>query len=194
MKKILIIKAHPKKNSFCNALVQSYVTGAKETGHQIKTIELRNLSLAAFIKHTHEKKLLLPPDLLKAQSQISWADHLIFAYPTWWTSPPAILKIFLEIVFHSGFAFRYKKSSGFAPNWDRLLPNKSARLLVTMDSPTWYYTWFVGDPGYKMLKDILNFCGIKPVTKNYFGSVKMSTNKQRQQWLKQAHLVGLNEK
>lgn len=193
-KKILVIKAHPKENSYCNDLGEKYVTGAKKAGHEIKVLNLTELNLEKFIKCTHEDKPKLPKDLLKSQELITWANHLVFVYPTWWASPPSLLKVFFETVFHSGFAFKYKESKGFIPKWDKLLPNKSARIMVTMDSPPFYYKYFVGDPGYKTLKDILNFCGIKPVHKKYFGSVKMSSENQRKKWLEEAYKIGFKEK
>jgi NAD(P)H dehydrogenase (quinone) len=193
MKNILVIKAHPRENSFSSALADNYVKGAK-INNNIKILNLNELGLEKFVKYTHDKEYNLPNDLLNAKELISWSDHLVFIYPTWWASPPSLLKVFFEIVFHSGFAFKYKKSVGVAPKWDKLLLGKSARIISTMDSPPWYYIWIVGDPGYKMMKDILNFCGITPVNKNYFGSLKMSSKEQREKWLEEIYKVGLNEK
>lgn len=193
MKKILIINAHPKENSFCFALAKKYSEAIKSKNHDFQFLNLNKLNLEKFIKYTHEQKPDLSEDLLKSQELISWADHLVFVYPTWWASPPALLKVFFEVIFLSGFAFKYQKSKGFAPKWDKLLLGKSARLIVTMDSPPFYYKLFVGDPGFKMMKDIMNFCGIKPVYKNYFGSVKMSSDKRRQKWLDKVYKIGLSE-
>jgi putative NADPH-quinone reductase len=193
MLKILIIKAHPNQNSFCNALGKKYLEGAKKRGHQVKTLDLVELNLEKFIKFTHQDSYNLSKDLLKSQELITWANHLVFIYPTWWAGPPSLLKVFFEMVFHSGFAFKYKKSKGFVPKWDKLLFNKSARIIVTMDSPPFYYKYIAGDPGYKTLKDILNFCGINPVYKNYFGSVKMSSENKRKKWLEKVYNIGLNE-
>lgn len=81
----------------------------------------------------------------------------------------------------------------FVPKWGKLLINKSASLIVTMDSPIWYYKWFVGDPGYKMMKDILVFCGIKPVKKYYFGPMMSSSEDRRKKWLEIVYKVGVNE-
>ena len=50
MKKILIIKAHPKENSFCNAIANDYIKGAKEAGNEIKILYLKELNLEKFIK------------------------------------------------------------------------------------------------------------------------------------------------
>ncbi len=46
-------------------------------------------------------------------------------------------------------------------------------------------------PGGKMVKSgILGFSGVKPVRSTYFGSVKLSSDKQRQNWLKSAYHLG----
>ena len=36
----------------------------------------------------------------------------------------------------------------------------------------------------------MNFCGIKPVKRTYFGSVKVSTEVQRKKWLLKAEQLG----
>lgn len=36
---------------------------------------------------------------------VEWADLLIFQFPIWWTSYPAILKGWIDRVFANGFAF-----------------------------------------------------------------------------------------
>lgn len=193
MKKILIIKAHSRDNSFCNALSDEYAKGLKDNNQEFKTLFLNKVDLESYLKYEHTEIPELSEDFIKIQNLIIWADHLVFAYPTWWASPPALLKIFFEIVFHSGFAFKYKKSNGFAPKWDKLLLNKTARLIVTMDSPVWYYRFFVGDPGFKMMKNIMNFCGINKVKKSYFGSIKMSSEKKKKRWLEKAYKIGLSD-
>jgi len=74
-----------------------------------------------------------------------------------------------------------------------LLSGKTARILVTMDSPPFYMNWMEGDPGGKMMKDIMRFTGIKFIGKHYFGSVKTSINKKRIKWLNKAYNIGLDE-
>jgi len=73
----------------------------------------------------------------------------------------AVLKGFIDKVFLPGFAFQYRNGSVW---WDKLLKGRSARLIVTMDTPPWYFRWIYGRPGHNaMKKAILEFCGIKPV-------------------------------
>jgi putative NADPH-quinone reductase len=101
---------------------------------------------------------------------------------------PALLKGFIDRVFLPGFAFKYREGSRF---WDRLLSGRSAHLLVTMDTPPWYFRWVYRMPGHNQMKrTILEFSGIKPVTVSSFGPIKDSQLQKREKWLAQANAYG----
>ncbi|WP_374956694.1 NAD(P)H-dependent oxidoreductase [Marinilabilia salmonicolor] len=130
----------------------------------------------------------MEPDLLKMQDEILKADHVVFVYPTWWGTYPALLKGFIDRVFLPGFAFRYREGSLF---WDKYLTGKSARLIVTMDTPKWYYSLVYKSPGHNSLrKGILDFCGIRPVRISAFGPIKTSDDEKRKKWLNQVRKLG----
>lgn len=192
--RILVIKSHPREDSFCHALADEYIRGAADNGSDVKTVVLSTLNLEHYLKEGHRQKIELSPELLSVQELISTSDLLVFAYPTWWTAPPALIKLFIEIILLSGFAFKYHQRKGLIVSWDKLLKGKSARLIATMDGPPFYYRLFIGDPGYKMMKGTLGFCGVKPVRSTYFGSVKTSSDKKKKAWLKKAYELGLSEK
>jgi len=79
--------------------------------------------------------------------------------------------------------------------WDRLLKGKSARLIVTMDSPKWYYSMVYKSPGHNSIKKgVLEFCGIKPVKITTFGPVKTSDDRKRKKWINQVEKLGLEQK
>ena len=190
-KNILIIKCNPKLNSYGEALANEYKKGAKEVGNKIKEISLRELKLERHLKDTHQTKEKLGKDLLEVRKLISWADHLVFAYPIWWGTAPAIVHQFIETVFISGFAFQYPVGKGFPVG---LMREKSTRLLVTMDTPVPIYKILLGDPNWKLMKRCtLGFCGIKPIKKSYFGSIKMSTQGTKDAWLYKAYEIGKKE-
>jgi NAD(P)H dehydrogenase (quinone) len=193
---ILILNCHNRENSFCSALAEAYKKGASSAGHHIKTLNLRELELEKYLRYGHEERYEPEGDVLKAQELITWANHLVFVYPTWWAGLPALLRLFFEMVFSPGFAFKYHDRMGKKiVGWDKLLTGKSARIISTMDAPPWYYKWIIGDPGGKIMrKGILGFSGVKPVKTTYFGSLKLSTEGQRDKWIKSVHLMGLNEK
>lgn len=193
---ILLINAHIRENSFCSALAKAYSDGAISSGHDLKTLNLRDLELEKYLQYGHDKRYEPEGDILKAQELISWSDHLVFVYPTWWAGLPALLKLFFEMVFSPDFAFKYRDRMGKKiVSWDKLLKGKTARIISTMDAPPWYYRWIIGDPAGKIMKKgILGFSGIKVVKSTYFGSVKLSSEQQREEWLKTSYNLGNNEK
>lgn len=188
MKTILIINAHPVKGSFCDTLAQSYIKGAEQSGARCKMIYLIDLKFDPILRYGFTKRMDLEPDLLQVQQDILAADHLVFVYPNWWATYPALLKGFFDRTFLPGFAFRYRENSML---WDKLLMGKSARILVTMDTPGWYY-WLVNkSPGHNSMKvGILGFCGIKPVKISSFSPLKSSSEKTRLKWLSEAEKLG----
>ncbi len=194
VKKAVVINCHPRENSFCSALLKSYVKGLQEKEKSFSIINLRDLPLEEFLKFGHSKTVDLPQRIRDAQQEIVSATHLTFFYPIWWATPPALLKVFLEVVLQSGVAYKYTSPLWVVPRWDRLLKGKTARLIVTMDSPPWHYRFIKKDPGMKMMKDVLEFCGVKVKGSNYFGSVVMSTKEKRECWLEKTLLLGKLEK
>ena len=162
--------------------------GAKETGHEVRLISVGDLSFDPLLRTGNASSQELEPDLVAAQAAITWAQHIVFVYPIWWGSMPALLKGFIDRVFLPGFAFKYREGSPF---WDRLLSGRSAHLLVTMDAPPWFFRWVYRMPGHNQMKRaILGFCGIKPVSIASFGPIKGSTQQKREKWLGQVKAYG----
>jgi putative NADPH-quinone reductase len=189
-KRILIILGHPSNIGYCGALADSYAAGAETAGNEVKRIFLADLVFDPVLRSGFNCVQELEPDLEAAQAAISWSQHLVFVYPIWWGAMPALLKGFIDRVFLPGFAFKYRSGSAL---WDKLLTGRSAHLLVTMDSPPWYFRWFTRMPGHHQMKRaILEFCGIKPVKISEFGSVKSSTQQQREKWLSKVNSYGLH--
>ena len=189
MKTVLVINGHPDKDSFCAALAKRYFEGASTTGSICTLVHLSDLTFEPNLAFGYRAITELEPDLLAMQQKIMDADHLVFAYPTWWGTYPALLKAFIDRVFLPGFAFKYKPDSMF---WDKLLKGKTARLIVTMDAPAWYYALVYRSAGHVAFKKAtLEFCGVKPVTTSTFGSVKSSSDKQRQNWLGNIYAKGM---
>lgn len=192
MKKVLIINGHPDKNSLCNELAKSYKRGVKSKSGNCTLVNLIDLNFDLNLHYGYRQRTELEPDLLEIQKEILAADHLVFVYPTWWGTYPALLKGFIDRVFLPKFAFKYRDNSLL---WDKLLKGKTARLIVTMDTPKWYYSLIYKSPGHNsMKKGILEFCGVKSVKITAFGPIKSSDDKKRQQWIKQTEKLGQEQK
>jgi len=187
-KKILIINGHPDKESLCYIFAESYKKGADLTTEHCKLVNITDLDFDLNLHFGYRKRTELEPDLQKIQQEILNADHLVFIYPTWWGTYPALLKGFIDRVFLPKFAFKYRDNSLL---WDKLLKGKSARLIVTMDTPKWYYSLVYKNPGHNaMKKGVLEFCGIKPVKITTLGPIKSSNEKKRQTWIRKIEELG----
>ncbi len=188
MKKILIINAHPDKESFCHALAEKYKIGAELSGAECNVVNLTELEFSPVLKYGYRKCMELESDLKRVWDLITQAKHLVFVYPNWWGTYPALLKGFIDRLFLPGFAFEYQVKNPFPK---KLLQGKSARLLVTTDTPNWYYSLLYQSPGHNSMKKcILGFCGVKPVKITTLVGIKKSTEAQRQAWLEKIEKLG----
>ena len=190
MSTILVIDAHPNPSSLCAALAARYAEGARAGGAQVSVLALRELQFDPVLHEGYRGDQPLEPDLLRAQRLIEGCDHLALVTPLWWGSVPALLKGFFDRTLQRGWAFRYLDSG----NPLGLLAGRSARVLLTTDSPGWYLRWLQGDPTVKQLvRSTLRFCGFKPVRATRFGPVRVSTPQARSGWLQQAADTGAQD-
>ncbi|MDI3354325.1 NAD(P)H-dependent oxidoreductase [Pseudomonas sp. UYIF39] len=186
-KRILVIPGHPASNSFCGALAERYAQSAVRAGHEVRQLFLGAMDFDPVLREGYQQVQPMEADLRRAQEDIVWAEHLTLVYPIWWGGIPALLKGFFDRVFLPGFAFKYREGKAFP---DKLLHGRSAHLLVTMDTPPWYYRWIYRMPGlHQVRKTTLAFCGIKPQRTLTFGPILGSSAGQRETWLLQAQAI-----
>ncbi|MGB0523269.1 MAG: NAD(P)H-dependent oxidoreductase [Flammeovirgaceae bacterium] len=188
-KKILLIQGHPNLESFNFALHQAYKEGAIASGAEVRELILAQMDFSLNLAQGYQKRSALEPDLIKAQDDIEWADHLVIFHPVWWGSVPALLKGFIDRVFLPGFAFKYRENSLW---WDKLLTGRSARIVSTLDQPAWYYRLRYSRPSYHSLKQLtLQFSGFSPVRTSTIGPIKNSSEKFRTSWLQKVKKLGM---
>ncbi|MDP4077413.1 NAD(P)H-dependent oxidoreductase [Acidovorax sp. A1169] len=186
--RILVILGHPAPNGLCAGMATAYAEGAQAAGAEVRRLDLSTLHFDPLLHAGYRGEQPLEPDLLAAQADITWAEHLVWVYPIWWGAMPALLKGFIDRVFLPGYAFKYRQGSSL---WDKLLAGRTAELLVTMDSPPWYFRWVTRMPGHhQMKKAILEFCGIRPVKVHSFGPVRTADAKRLGTWVAQARALG----
>lgn len=185
--KVLVILGHPNHASLCGALAEAYVGGARQGGQEVRILRLGDLDFDLNYPTRPQDAPGDEPDLAEARAQFVWAEHLVFVYPNWWGTMPALLKGFIDRIFTPGFAFRLHDDG----TWDRLLKGKSAQLITTMDTPGWVYRGIYGQPGINALRRAtLQFCGVSPVRVLRFGTVFNSTAPQRGHWIEKARAAG----
>jgi putative NADPH-quinone reductase len=187
-KKIAILDAHPDPDParYIHALADAYCEGAREAGHEVQHIMLGDINMP--ILHSREDWMHndAPEDVKPGQEAILWADHIVILYPLWLGDMPALLKAFLEQALRPGTALQYGDSA--AP--EKLLKGKSARLVVTMGMPAFFYRAYYGAHSVRSFKrNILELVGIDPVETSLIGNVEGSAG-HRTRWLKRMKEYG----
>ncbi len=152
--KVLIILAHPEEKSFNAAMYQHAIKTLEESGHEVKTSDLyridyqpvsgkdnfTRLKNKEFFKQQDEEVFALQqntfsPDIVAEQEKVEWCDIMIWQFPLYWFSVPAILKGWIDKVFSMGKFYDNGRifDNGFSAG-------KKAMLSVTTGGPEKNYT------------------------------------------------------
>jgi putative NADPH-quinone reductase len=188
-KRILVLDGHPDANPgrFIHALAAAYRKGAEEAGHEVRVIEVAGLEFP-FLRTAEEFKGT--PDTVAvrdAQQALLWAEHVVVLFPLWLGAMPALLKALLEQVLRPGFAF----APGPRGLPRKLLAGRSARIVVTMGMPSLFYRLVYRAHSLKSLeRNILGFCGLRPVRASVIGMVEGMSAKARRGWLDRMTRLG----
>ena len=126
--KIFIVHAHPEPQSFCSAMKDTAVETFQNLGHEVQVSDLHQMKwnpvassddfgvrsqpdylVYALEQRESYKSGQLSPDIQAEIEKLKWCDLLIFNFPMYWFSVPAILKGWIDRVFVSGFCYGGKR-------------------------------------------------------------------------------------
>ena len=181
---VFIVYAHPEPKSFNAALKDQAISELTAQGHSVKISDLYAMNFKAvadrndfldlqdkeFLKYAAEQKHAaatgtFAPDIREEQEKLLWANFVIFQFPIWWYSSPAILRGWFDRVFAAGFIYGAK----FGRYDTGGLAGRKAMLSVTTGSPKGAYTP-IGMDGdlvdkilYPINHGIIYFSGMQPV-------------------------------
>ena len=73
----------------------------------------------------------------------------------------------------------------------KLLQGRTARVVMTMDTPPWYYSLIQGAPAIKQLKTAtLKFVGFNSVKSKMIGPIISSSQESRSKWINEVEKLG----
>ncbi len=144
---VLIVYAHPEPNSLNGFMKDLAAKTLRNNGHEVKISDLYGMNFKAtldqndFSQRKDEKFFnpimeqvnalgtgSLAQDIKDEVEKIKWADMLIFQFPVWWTSFPAILKGWIDRVFLPGVVHNLAEGKLYDTG---LLKGKKAMLSFT---------------------------------------------------------------
>lgn len=172
MKNVLIIISHPKEESLAASMVKLYAEASTKAGNSVEILDLyRCEHQQPFLTYENANGVTQTKEMDFFQDAMRKADEIVFFFPYWWGSMPAILKNFLDWNLSKGFAFTYEKGRPKG-----LMEGKSVKLFTTTGAPKFIYTLTGANRRLKnMFKEqIVNFCGMKLESCNIYGGVDTS--------------------
>lgn len=153
---VLYIYAHPEPRSFNGALKDVAMVTLAARGHTVKASNLYAIRFKAVLDPQdfrmrqdpdHFDPALeqiygvrtgsLAPDIQEEIEKIAWADLIIFQFPVWWSSIPAILKGWIDRVFVQGLVVDIARGKVYA---EGLLKGKKAMIVATTGSSREMYS------------------------------------------------------
>ena len=176
--KFLIIDSHPYDQSFNRQLTQKI----RETLQGRHEAEILNLVEDGFnpVMEAADLKLFsqgqaADPKVTEYQKKIQEADVLVFSFPIWWSTMPAILKGFLDKVLLYGYAYTYGESGMLEG-----LLNKQAVVITTMETPNSIFDEMMNNPvKSQFINATLGSCGVNTMRHYQIDLINSGTSQHR---------------
>ena len=121
---VLLVFAHPEPQSFNGAMLRTALATLEAAGHAVQVSDLYAQSFepvsgrsnfttvanAAYFKQQAEEVYAsahqgFAPDVAAELEKLAWCDVMIWQFPLWWFSVPAVLKGWVDRVFAMGQAY-----------------------------------------------------------------------------------------
>jgi NAD(P)H dehydrogenase (quinone) len=187
--KYLIVYAHPDSKSFNHAIMETISEELKKKKKEFKVRDLYKIGFNPVLstKDLSEiQKGAVPQDIKREQNYISKADTLIFVFPIWWSSMPAILKGYIDRVFSLKFAYDITEDGVIG-----LLKGKKAFLISTTGASKEDNERMGAFKMMNMSMDmaIFQFSGLKVIGHKYLSSVPYVSQQDRKKMLKELKLL-----
>src|SRR3569623_1607473 len=139
MARVVVVVGTPLQVSYCEAIGRAYLRGAESAGHQVRLCVLGDMNFDAILREGYRHEQPLEPDLIAAREAFVAADHVVLIFPLWCGDMPAIMKGFIERLLQPDLLRIHDR--GGRGSW-KLFRNKSARIIMTMGMPGWFYRWY----------------------------------------------------
>jgi NAD(P)H dehydrogenase (quinone) len=174
----LIIYAHPETKGHCSTILKYVKYYLKKQNKKYEILDLYKLNYNPILEaeeHYTAGNRKISKQNKEIQNKIKKANHLIFIYPIWWGTMPAILKGFFDRILTPRFAYIYEDA---LPKG--LLTHTKATIFITSGSPEIYKYIQLKRPQWHIQKDILKFCGIKSKLYQIGSARKLTKDKIKQ--------------
>ena len=184
--RVLLLVAHPSPASFIHAAANAATVALRSSGHHVDVIDLYAIGYRAWMsaeeRHAyHSDDPIADPTVAEHVALLGQADALVFCYPTWWSTLPAILKAWLERTMVPGVGFVFNANGKVRPG----LTHVKQLIGISTYGSKWLYVKAINDNGRRTLQRTLRMStGLTTRTAWLpFYAVDSSTPQQRRAFL-----------
>lgn len=178
--KFLIVDSHPYSESFNRQLTRKIEEAVKEK-HQVEVVNLVddkfNPVMEAADLRLFSSGKSADPKVAEYQQKIDEADCLVFAFPIWWSTMPAVLKGFLDKVLLYGYAYTYGENGMLEG-----LLSKQAVVITTMETPNSMFDEMINNPvKNQFINATLGSCGVQTIRHFQIDQINSGTSDYRKE-------------
>lgn len=157
-----VVHCHPLADSYSHALTAAVIEALQGRAHQVTETDLYRDGFDPVMNPAERRSYYLPAydgaAVARYTELLRRIDGIVFCFPQWWFSMPAMLKGYFDRVWAPGIAFTHDLAGA---RLKPLLGNiKIFGVVTSYGSPWWVTRLVVGDPGRKVLIRALKpMCG-----------------------------------
>ena len=183
--KVVIVFNHPYEGSYCNAILNSAMSGLNKGNHKTDLIHLDkerfNPVMSSEDLRGFKDRRAVDPKVIEYKQRLEDAEHLVLIFPIWWELMPAMTKGFIDKVIFPGVAYDYT-NKGLMKK--KFLKMNGVTLITTMNTASLFYRILFGNAIKKaVLFGTFWKTGYKHRKWINLSMVKFVSDKKRDKWL-----------
>jgi len=177
-----VVLSHPYERSFCHAIASQVSEAAIGSGSTVSMHDLYAESIDPVLTGAEiARRFSLDPAIQAYSAAVASTDLLVVVHPDWWSSPPAILKGWMERVLRPGIAYDWQGEEFEEKEHVPLLTSLGLLVYVTTDRPP--------DDLPEAIRlfwhDACDYSGMQELGTHFYSDMRHSGHRQRRHWLSQ---------
>lgn len=155
--KVLVVYDHPRRSSFCGAVLDSLTEGLEAAGHEVEIADLHREGFDPRMLVEDEpiwrdRTQVYSDEIRAQQARVDRNQGLILLFPVWWWSFPAMTKGWVDRIWNQGWA----------NGWARLKQEKAMLVgIAADDAESFARRGYDKSMETQLLSGILQYCGIE---------------------------------
>ena len=151
--RIQVVHCHPLTDSYDHALYLTILAVLREGGHEAIGTDLYREGFAPAMTEDERRSYMgndyRPAGIDRYIETLRTVDGVVFCFPHWWLSMPAVLKGYFDRVWAPGTAFVYDDRHELQPNLRHI---RLLAVVTSFGAPWWFVRLLAGNPGRKVFR------------------------------------------